>query len=140
MSLDATLKARIITAGLANADFTSTGAGWLVIPGGLSDRQPVLGRPQLAIVLTGGMERGSLHNGGSGVSYPQAQILARGLAHDYEGARDKIEAVATNVHNTPLAGSGETSVVFVQTEPLWLGYQEESGRPMWSLNVRAATV
>jgi len=134
MTLDAAIRARLIAQSVGNGD--PDGSGWFILIGALTDR--LASRPQVAISLAGGAPPLPLHAGGSGAQYPQATLYIRGLAHAYEATRAKVAAVRDALDNQLITNNGVTYLTQLLNEPLWIGYDEEHGRPLFTLDLRAS--
>lgn len=140
MSLERAISDRVVAGGFASADTSSTGTGWLVFDGTLSDRPTVVGRPQIAVMLAGGPGRTLRHAGARGTRYGRVRVLVRGDPWDYYGSRDKALALAEDLNGRHFTLGSENALLRQEESALWLGYNDEESRPMWSLNFMASIV
>lgn len=134
MSVTRAVADRIVAAGLGNVDLTASGTGWLVLEGLVTDREPVQGRPQVAVSRAGGRRRGMTHNGSPGTVYARVQAVARGVPDDYFDTEAQVDALVADLHQRVLTVNGKRTLVQLEEEPIWLGYTEQDRRPMWSIN------
>lgn len=119
-------------AGVGSRNATS---GWLIRTGQFSTQYAHL--PQLLVVNTPGSppELG-FGDASADLRLPGVQVLVRGNADDYAGAYAKAEEVRSALHkrlDALIDGTLYRRIVMVG-EPIWLGYEPEQNRPMWSLN------
>lgn len=134
-ALDRAVSDDLVAAGLANADVSDSGTGWVVLDGSTTDRAPLRERPQMAVTLQGGGEGLMLHGGGQSTAYARVQVVLRGVTNDYADARDKAVAVRSRLHARTLTLTGGADALLrAEGYPIWLGYTEQDRRPLWSLN------
>jgi hypothetical protein len=70
------------------------------------------------------------------IDYPSLQILVRSSKMNYVAARDKAQAIFDALQGIPSAPAAYpelTSVVAVN-QPIFVGYEQDAERPVWSLN------
>jgi hypothetical protein len=131
---------RLVAAGLANVDLDPTDTGWLILEGQTSDHPDIVNRPQIALTREGGPRRGALHAGGTSTMYPRVRAVIRGIENGYDAARVKADAVADDLHARILTVGTKQAVLFVEVEPVWLGYAEQDNKPLWSVTFRSAII
>ena len=124
------MTARHVMAALTSAGVTT--GGWTLLEGGLSDR--VTG-PQIAVLDRAGLPPWAAH-GTAGIMRAGIQVLVRGDANTYETTRTKAALVWTTLQRKRFANLQSVEGV---NNPIWLGFEPQTARPMWSLNFIAIT-
>lgn len=125
------VRARLVALGTVASTVTS-GAAWVCLVGGLSD---TVDAPQVAVLDTGGLAPIDAHNGPH-AQRPGIQVLIRGAPNAYAATATKAAAVWTALHRTRW---GDVLDLAAVTSPIWLGYEADTNRPMWSVNLIAHT-
>lgn len=127
MSLTTDVRLHLISQGVAVGGTTQD---WTCLIGGLSDQ---VARAQIAVMETGGLAPLDVMGTGDTetLTRPGVQILVRGNANDYSTTEAKAQAVWTTLHRQSFA---DFLTIEGTTNPIWLGYEPDTNRPLWSLN------
>ena len=120
------IRARLVALGIAGST-TTTGSAWVCLTGGLSDQ---ITAPQIAINDTSGLAPLTSH-GNAGPLQPGIQVLIRGLPNTYAATATKAEAVWDALHRE---GFDDLLAIEGVSNPIWLGYREDTNAPQWSMN------
>ena len=124
-----------MTAQHVRAALTAAGldaGGWTLLEGGLSDR---ITGPQIAVLDRAGLPPWAAH-GTAGVMRAGVQVLVRGDPDTYEATRTKATAVWNALQRQRFPNLQSVEGV---NNPIWLGFEPQTARPMWSLNFIAIT-
>ena len=124
MSLTSDVRTYLIDQGIAASDTTSD---WAILIGGLSDQ---LDQPHLAVIETSGFAPINVM-GSNYLSRPAFQILVQGAAGEYATTEAKAYAVYDTLRRASFA---YLQTVEAAQNPVWLGYDEDTQKPRWSLN------
>ena len=106
--------------------------GWTLTEGGLSDR---IAGPQVTVLDRVGLPPWAAH-GTAGILRAGIQVLVRGNENTYAATRDKAASVWAILHRQPAPNIWSVEGV---NNPIWLGFEPQTMRPMWSLNFIAIT-
>ena len=122
----ALVRERLVALGVTGAAVAS-GSNWVCVVGGLTDR---VNAPQVAVSDAPGLFPLTSHDSRSPLR-PGFQVLVRGEPSSYAATSLKVQEVWAALHRRPF---GDVIAVEAVNNPLWLGYSQDDGRPMWSLN------
>jgi len=124
-----TVRSQLVTLGIVSSA-TTAGTAWVCLVGGLSD---AVAAPQVALLDTAGFPALGSHGSGRPLR-PALQALVRGTAGAYAVTATKATAVFDALHYTRFA-----DILWIAgvNNPIWLGNEPDTNRPMWSLNFTA---
>lgn len=125
----ATVRTHLVALGIVGSTTTS-GTAWVCLVGGLSE---AIVAPQVALLDTAGFPPLGSHDGGRPLR-PGLQALVRGNVGAYAATVTKATEVFDALHYARFAGVMWISGV---NNPIWLGYEADTNRPMWSINFMA---
>jgi hypothetical protein len=122
---------RLVSLGITGSG-TASGSSWVCLVGGLSDR---VDAPQVAVIDTGGLSPLDAH-GTTGPTRPGIQVLVRGAPNAYALTEAKAESIWDALHRSTW---GTVMNIAGVNNPIWLGYESDTNRPLWSLNFLTLT-
>jgi hypothetical protein len=125
------VRSHLIAQGVVSTGTTS-GSAWVCLIGGHSD---AIDAPQVALVQRAGLPPLDTH---AGPAHARAgvQVLVRGNPRAYAITAAKVDEVYAALQHARFTG---VQTIEARSSAAWLGYEPQSDRPLWSLNLIAIT-
>jgi hypothetical protein len=131
VTISDTIRAKLVTAGVASATIAA-GTNWVALIGGLNDK---IKAPQIAVRETAGLTPLTSH-GTKGPLRIGVQLMVRGLPNTYTQTETKTNELWNVLQR---ARFGPIMSMEGVNNPIWLGYEQDTNAPMWSINFIAFT-
>jgi hypothetical protein len=131
VTISDTIRAKLISTGVAVATIAD-GTNWIALIGGLNDR---IKAPQIAVRETAGLTPLTSH-GTKGPLRIGVQLLVRGLPNTYTQTQTKVNQTWNALQRAQFDPIMSMEGV---NNPIWLGYEQDTNAPQWSINFIAFT-
>jgi hypothetical protein len=131
VTISDTVRSKLVNAGVASATIAD-GANWVALIGGLNDRVKA---PQIAVRETAGLTPLTSH-GTKGPLRIGVQLLVRGLPNTYSQTETKVTQIWNALQRAQFHPIMSMEGV---NNPIWLGYEQDTNAPQWSINFIAFT-